>query len=418
MKKLVLFIIVLILICFGFLFYKRYSNNKLLNNKKINEQKLIKEIKNHYSNNVITTKETDLYVLNNKKYSKDSTISANYVLKLDELKKETNEYFKITDTDYYVYYKDVKPFTEELSEDNRYENFIPFNNNVVIPKNTKIWINDDKYLILNKEINEPLIIKGEDNYGFKYLNKLFYVSKDDASLVDKENNSERTADKVLTLTYHFIYDPDEGSCNQDICQTLEQFESHLKYLNDNNYFIMKLSELEMYLDGQINIPYNSIVLTIDDGYISSKTIDLLEEYKTYATLFIITGYFKDFSVFESPYLDLQSHTDRMHEQWACGSMGMQGGGLLCTPEDDAVKDLQTSQEKLGGSDKIVYLSYPFFDFNEHAIDVLKKAGFRMAFIGQWNTKGFSKPGTDKYKVPRLTVFSDTSVEVLKNALMY
>ena len=418
MKKLILFIVILILICSGFLFYKRYRNTELLNNKKINEQKLIKDIKNHYSNIVITSKETDLYILNNKKYSKDSTISSKYILHLDEMASKTDEYFKISDTDYYIYYKDVNPYTEEIVQDTRYENFIPFNNNVVIPAKTKIWINEDNYLILNKETNEPMIIKNEDSYGFKYLNKLFYVSKDDANLIDNSNSSERTADKVLTLTYHFIYDPDEGSCNQDICQTLEQFESHLKYLNDNNYFIMKLSELEMYLDGKINIPYNSIVLTIDDGYISRKAIDLLEKYETYATLFVITSYFKDFSVFESPYLDLQSHTNRMHEQWACSGMGEQGGGLLCTPEDEAVKDLQTSQEKLGGSDKVVYLSYPFFDFNDHAIEILKKAGFHMAFIGQWNTKGFSKPGTDKYKVPRLTVFSDTSVEVLKNSLMY
>ena len=418
MKKLGLFLLIILLIgglVFGYSKYSKYITDK---DNTIKHNKLVKDIKNNYSKTIKIKKDTDLYALKNDKYEKAGTISKDFILDIEKLDKDDIPYYKISNTDYFISYKDVSKYEEETIRDERYKNFIPFDNNVVIEKNKKIYLEDGTSVTLNKEIDEPLLVKDNDSYGFVYLDRLFYVKNEDATLKDNHNSDDKKAKKVLTLTYHFIYDPEEKSCNQSICHTLSQFEGHLKYLKENNYFVMRLNELEMYLDGKINIPYNSIVLTIDDGHFTEKAIRLLEQYETYATAFIITGHFEDFSKFESPYLDLQSHTDGMHKQYACKGMGSQGGGLLCTDEETAVADLKLSQEKLGGADKVVYLSYPFFDFNDHAIDILKKAGFRMGFIGQWNTKGFSTVGTNKYKVPRLTVFNDMTVEKLKQALAY
>ena len=420
MKKLLVFgiFIIGVLGCvFGFLKYREYKDKRLATQE---HEKLVKAINDNYNKTVITNKPTNLFIVNNGKFEKKGTISENYILNIEKLHND-KPYYKISSTEYYIQYQDVEKYEKDITINDRFKNFIPFDNNVVIEKNKPIYLEDESNISIDEEIEAPLLIKEESRYGFIYLDKLFYVKKDDATLKDNKNSDERKAKKVLTLTYHFIHDPDnpeEDPCNQSICQTITQFESHLKFLKDNNYFVMTLPELEMYIDGKINIPYNSIVLTIDDGYISDKAIRLLEQYETHATLFIITGFFKDFSKFQSPYLDLQSHTDGMHKQYACRGMGYQGGGLLCTKEDEAIADLQLSQQKLGGADKVVYLSYPFFDFNDHAISILKKAGFKMGFIGQWNVKGFSTVGTNKYKVPRLTVFSDTSVEKLKQALAY
>ena len=42
---------------------------------------------------------------------------------------------------------------------------------------------------------------------------------------------------------------------------------------------------------------------------------------------------------------------------------------------------------------------------------MKKAGFRLAFIGQYDTEGYSYPGvTDPYKMRRMTIFSDTTMD--------
>ena len=418
MKKFVLFltgVLLIVLLSLGVLLYLKNKDEKLTI---FNHNKLINEIEKNYNKTVKTNKETNLYIKDGEEFKKAGTISKDFVLDIEKLEKNDIPYYRITSTDYYVSYKDVTKADEAIAGDIRYDKFIPFDNNIVIKKDTKLYLEDETYLTLDEEIEKPLLVKEEQKYGFIYLDKLFYVNKDDVSLKENKNSEEKKASKVLTLTYHFVYDPEEKSCNQSICHTLNQFESHLKYLKENNYFAMRLPELEMFIDGKVNIPYNSIVLTIDDGHLTEKAFRLLEQYETYATLFVITNHFEDFSKFESPYLDLQSHTNSMHKQYACKGMGSQGGGLLCAKEDEAVEDLKISQEKLGGADKVVYLSYPFFDFNDHAIEILKKAGFKMAFIGQWNTKGFSAPGTNKYKVPRLTVFSDMSVDKLKRALTY
>ena len=216
------------------------------------------------------------------------------------------------------------------------------------------------------------------------------------------------------MTYHFLYDSEKETCDQSICQSLNQFESHLKYIKENDYFTLKLNELELYMDGKLQIPEKSIVLTIDDGTIfNTDAIKLLEEYNANATLFVITGWVP-VTHLQSSNLDLESHTDKMHNQYECKGYGNQGGGILCLDEEYVLEDLKTSQEKLGGSK---YFAYPFFDFNDRAISLLKKAGFKLAFIGQYDTDGYSYPGvTDNFKIRRTTIFSDTSIEEFKSYL--
>ena len=76
--------------------------------------------------------------------------------------------------------------------------------------------------------------------------------------------------------------------------------------------------------------------------------------------------------------------------------------------------LKTSQEKLGGS---TAFAYPFFDFNDRAIKLLKESGFTLAFIGQYDTDGYSNPKTDKMKLRRKTIFSTDSINTFINYLI-
>ena len=120
----------------------------------------------------------------------------------------------------------------------------------------------------------------------------------------------------------------------------------------------------------------------------------------YDTYFIITGRYEVPKV-ETTYMNLESHTDNMHNNWKCPG-GNQGGQLLCEDENKILQDLKLSQEKLGGS---TAFAYPFFDFNDRAIKLLKEAGFTMAFIGQYDSDGYSTQKTDKMKLRRKTIFA-------------
>ena len=78
-------------------------------------------------------------------------------------------------------------------------------------------------------------------------------------------------------------------------------------------------------------------------------------------------------------------------------------------ENTILKDLALSQEKLGGKDKVFAFAYPFYDYNDRAIKLLKKQGFRLGFIGLGGTDGYTTQGTDKMKIRRRTVWGNHSL---------
>ncbi len=413
MRKIVLgFLIFFIVLGLGLgcLYYK---NEKEF----IQSENKIKEIAKKFSKFVTVTKDTKIYKQVNNDYIEVGVIGKNNELELAKEDIDLNtKYFKIANTDYYISYDAIEGIKEITKTNKRYKEYIPFNENIITKSPTTFTDEKGNFITYNEEYNLPIIIKDEDKYGVEFNDKLYYVDKENVlEIKENINSTEKKKDKIITLTYHFLYDPETDKCNQSICQSLEQFESHLKYIKENDYLTLQLPELEMFLDKKINLPYNSLVITIDDATIfNTKAIDLLEQYEQYATLFVITGWIENLERFNSPYLALESHTDLMHNQYECKGMGLQGGGILCKDREYVLNDLKTSQEKVGGSK---YFAYPFFDFNDRAIGLLKEAGFNMAFIGQYNTNGFSTPGkTNKFKIPRKTIFSSTTVNKLKELL--
>ena len=399
-------IVVLIATISTILIVDKKKQEKIEENNKV----LLNEINSHYNNYVKTNKETKLYKKENGKYIEYGKINKNISLTLTETNVDLNtEYFNIKDFDLYIKYQDVDKI-EEYQKSDRYKNYIYFNSNVVTKNITNFYDIDGDFLYsINKSFDFKILIKDDDSYGVVYNDELVFIKYEDVEKTyDNQNTDLNNKKKIKTLTYHFLYDSETEKCDQSICQSLNQFESHLKYIRENDYFTLKLNELELYLDGKLQIPEKSIVLTIDDGTIfNTGAIDLLEKYDANATLFVITGWVGTDHL-QSDNLDLESHTDKMHNQYECKGYGNQGGGILCLDEEYVLDDLKTSQEKLGGSK---YFAYPFFDFSERAINLLKKAGFKLAFIGQYDTDGYSYPGvTNNYMVRRTTMFSDTSME--------
>ena len=403
----IVLLLVVISLLSGYFKYNKYKKEK----KDLEEKTaVLNNIKSHYNEYSITNKETKLYKKEQDKYIESGKINNNIKISLYKNDKITidTKYFYIPDLGLYIYYEDVSP-SDEYIKDNRYTKYIYFNNNIITKNVTNFYDKDNNLLYtLNKSFDFKVLIKDDDKYGIVFNDELLYIKNEDVEKIYESDTGQTNKNRIKTLTYHAIYNPETTSCETSICQPLSMFESHLKYLSENDYFTLKLDELELYLDGKINIPEKSVVLTIDDGTIlDDGTIKLLERYDLNATLFVITSWV-DPNNFKSPNLDLESHTNNMHNQYECQGYGSQGGGLLCLPEEYVLDDLKTSQEKLGGSN---YLAYPFFDFSDRAIELLKKAGFHLAFVGQYTTDGYSYPNkTDKFKVPRKTIFSDTSMD--------
>ena len=408
----ILFLLVGLFLCYKY--YEREEEEKRIELKKQQEKLKMEQLKASYNKYVITNKETNLYVLNEKKYDVIGKVNKDIELSLADIELDADvEYFLIDtyEDEYYISYKDVSPIDKMTEIDYRYKKYIVFNKNIKTDESVKLYRDDEYVLELNKEFDLPIIFKEKDRKYVEYGEQLYYIKDEDiVQEYDKNNTSEKVGNRVRTFVYHRIFDPKTEKCNQVICHKEEDFDSHMKYLSDNEYLSLTMRELELFIDGNLQIPVKSVVITIDDGTMDKRAIPILEKYKINATLFLVTSRFKeqDYIDFTSDYLELHSHTHNMHWAGECSGYGSQGGGILCLPEDHVLNDLKASRDMLNGS---TAFCYPFYDYNKRAIDLLKQAGFTMAFAGDEGNGGYSYVGTNKMLIPRLTLNAYTTYKM-------
>ncbi|MBQ1550603.1 MAG: DUF5011 domain-containing protein, partial [Bacilli bacterium] len=154
--------------------------------------------------------------------------------------------------------------------------------------------------------------------------------------------------KVAVLNYHFFFDPNEEYCGDGNCEDVNEFRRQLDYLRDNNFKTLTMQEFRNWMYGVIEIPEKSVLITVDDGakgtgiHNGNKLIPILEEYKMHATLFLITGWW-DIGNYQSPYLDIESHTNDMHTERYCEGV-TRGAKMLCLSRDEVLNDLKKSIE--------------------------------------------------------------------------
>lgn len=223
--------------------------------------------------------------------------------------------------------------------------------------------------------------------------------------IKKLNTSNQNGPRIPVLNYHFFYDAGAGEiCNENICLDTGVFRQHLNYLRDNNYKTLTIEEYRAWLYNEIELPEKSVLITIDDGALGTgkhngnKLIPILEEYNMHATLFLITGWW-DINNYRSKNLDVESHTYDMHSTGPCGKAQM-----ICASHDELVNDLQKSISVTGSTKAFCF---PFYTFDEEAINAVREVGFQMAFVGG-NRK--SSRSDNKYKIPRYPIHKTTTMD--------
>lgn len=131
---------------------------------------------------------------------------------------------------------------------------------------------------------------------------------------------------IPVLTYHHFQDNFPVEKSASIC-TPENFKKHMKYLNDIGYNTITFSDLEKAKNGEINLPSNPIIISIDDGYLSAYTCayPILKELNMKANLNIVVsqvgktpGDYPHFDwnqgreMLESGLIEIGSHTYDLH----------------------------------------------------------------------------------------------------------
>lgn len=211
-------------------------------------------------------------------------------------------------------------------------------------------------------------------------------------------------DRVSVINYHFFYDDEVGEiCDETLCLRTRDFEEQLRYLKYNGYKTLTMEEYTKWIYGEIELPEKSVLLTVDDGAMGTNTHlpRLLEKYDLKATLFLITAWWPKENYY-SPNLDIQSHGHDIHYSSYCSGV-MRGAKGLCISSSELYSDLEKSISLV---DSNLSFCFPFYAYNESALQTVKDVGFKIAFIGG-NRK--SMRDDNKYKLPRYPIYKNTSL---------
>ena len=408
-KKSVVFCLILIFVfivgigAFALFGGDKKSNNSLKNNNK-NVLKF-----NEY---MITVADIDLYSKSDNGIINFGKVSTSVLLHLE---KYNNTYYKVLDldNDYFVKKEKLDVYNDDVIIDDRYKNYIVFNENVVTSDNTKFYDEDDKLVYtINESVSLPIIVKDDDKYGVEFAERLLYIKKDDCNVTYNHNTDLHNISGIAALNYHAFYDEnneqEKSECNTAICHSKKQFRDQLDLIKEMNILTLKMKEVEMYVDGKIQLP-KSVILTIDDGGRTQVAIDLLTEYKMYGTIFLVTSWYDPKDYYKTDYIELHSHSHNMHNTGDCPKG--QGGGIQCLSEEKIQDDLKTARDLLN---QTTYFCYPFYEFNDYSIKMLKEAGFTMAFAGESSrSDNLIKVGGDKFRLPRFVIVDYTTLNDLK-----
>lgn len=216
---------------------------------------------------------------------------------------------------------------------------------------------------------------------------------------------------VPVVNYHFFTNKEKDIIcvpYETICLEESYFRAHLDYLKENNYKTLTIHEFSDWMDGIIEIPEKSILITVDDGakgtgaHNGNILIPVLEEYKMHATLFLIAGWW-DIANYQSPYLDIQSHTFDMHG-------GASNRKILLLNKAEIKEDIKKSLDII--KDNTTFC-YPFYEYDNKSIEALQELGVKYAFAGG---SRHARRSDNHYKVPRYPIVGDVSKEQFANMI--
>ncbi len=384
-------------------YYVNYLN-QIFNIKKT---KSIKTVDSNNSKDTNTNHISVLYFDNISNVCNDDNCVPRLVARMELQKLKEAGYYTITKDDFINYINGnvmLKDKAILITTNDVNDNIKEFNNTYGF-NITKVEDNNIKFNYNNTTSNVGTKTDSINAYQIKRYTSYDEVLKMAQGESVTETNYNLNKDvSVPVLNYHFFYDPSIGeTCNESICLDVAKFREHLKYLKDNSFTTLTSAEFTEWIYGNLDVPEKTILITIDDGAMGTgkhngnKLNPLLEEYKLHATLFLIAGWW-DVSNYIGPYLDIQSHTFDMHNYGDCGR-----GQLVCANYAQAKADLQKSIDIIGNN---TTFCYPFYSYDDEAIQAIKDLGFKVAFAG--GNRNATR-NSNKYIVPRYPILSDITL---------
>lgn len=227
---------------------------------------------------------------------------------------------------------------------------------------------------------------------------------------------------IPVLAYHHFLEKGENKLFRKSSTTItpEVFNQQMGYLHQQHFTSITTGDLTSYLNGKLILPEKTVVITFDDGLQSvyRYAYPILKKYNLKATEFMITGRISMTPRIWNPnklaalsypemakmrdVFEFNSHTNNLHIL-----SKKKKSALVTMPYNFVKADIALSQ-------KIVHahsFAYPFGQYNNKVIQILKELGFKSAFT---TTPGYAKMGDNPLLIPRVVVTPKISLPLFKN----
>ncbi len=215
--------------------------------------------------------------------------------------------------------------------------------------------------------------------------------------------------KIPVLLYHYIRkiapQPDNRGWNLSVPPTT--FQQQMEYLQKENYNTITPDDLHQYLKYGYPLPDNPILLTFDDGYLDffEEVLPVLRDYNLNATNFVVTNFIgrkKYMDWYHLRYLLTTDHVFLGAHTQNHKKLTQLDPEIL---EQEIAVNKMTLEEWIGTA--IDYLAYPYGDYNDEVLSVMKKHKFKAAFT----TESDNLHRTNKLlELPRIKVGGGDTVQ--------
>lgn len=289
------------------------------------------------------------------------------------------------------------------------------NKAVLIEKDIDVYDNSSgglkKFAILKAGYRYPILSDFGNWWKVDVGGRIGFVSKT-ATAIDNG---------IPVLMYHHILTAQEKAnspfANSSTTMSTKEFNEQMDYLKQFGYTTISTSDLEKYLNHQINLPAKAVVITLDDGNISSRiyAYPKLKAHGFVADQFIITSRIpKTPATFDHKSLHFlsQQEMDQMtdvynyygHTHALHNLTNNNQSHLVVKSKAEIKKDLQLNRQILKDT---TYLAYPFGQYNQTTIQLLKESGFTLAYTIK---NGKATLGINKMEIPRVGIEPNVSIK--------
>jgi peptidoglycan/xylan/chitin deacetylase (PgdA/CDA1 family) len=281
-------------------------------------------------------------------------------------------------------------------------------NNITIKENNS---EDNNINITNTNINDEIIASDDIDNTKQNESKDNSVTNQNVTSFNKSEPIRNLINDnrgIPVLYYHSV----KESADNEVTISPEMLKTELKYIHDQGYITVTISELKAYILNDSPILDKSILITFDDGYMDNyySAFPILKEFNMTATIFCITSeldgsyYLSKEAIREmSAYgIDIESHTVT-HPRLNKMNYDKQLSELV---------DSKKTLEEITGKE-INSIAYPFGDFNDDSVKAAKEAGYTLGFTTKL---GLSDRSDNPLTLDRIYISSKYDMNTFKELL--